>query len=91
MSACCMCGTSYHAGITVHDFKFDEPRTPHDWHFCPNCSVTTGVRMISNALTPEEFKKLRAQVDVVTFQLHEDFYDDEGNALQPVGHLAYGS
>ena len=81
MSACCMCGTPY-PGITVHDFKFDTPRTPHDWHFCPNCSATTGVRMINRALVPEEFNKLCDQVDMITFNLHEDFYDGEGNALQ---------
>jgi hypothetical protein len=35
-------------------------------------------------LSPEEWKKLTRTHDENEFLLHEDFYDEDGNALQPV-------
>lgn len=41
------------------------------------------LRLIRKSLTPEEWRALVKTHGQDSFQLHEDFYDDEGNALQP--------
>ena len=84
MAACVECGERVE-GCTVHDFKFDEQRTRIEWHFCPNCSVGLAVRLLRHALRPDEVKLLWERAGMETFMTHDDFYDEEGNALQPFG------
>lgn len=44
----------------------------------------TLIRLIEHNLTKKEYKVLSKKYSKDNFHLHEDFYDDEGNALQPM-------
>lgn len=47
---------------------------------CGNCLL----KLVIHSLSPEEFRGLIASGHHENeFYLHEDFYDEEGNALQP--------
>lgn len=76
---CVLCGSPI-LGATIHDFKFDEKRTNIDWPVCPNHLATWVVRR----LTPVEVKMLRQIAGCETFATHEDFYDEDGNSVQPM-------
>ncbi len=41
--------------------------------------------MIQCALSPSAFKEMLEVAGGITFNLHSDFYDDDGVALQPHG------
>lgn len=84
MFSCCICGESLE-GITIHDFRFDENRTRIDWQFCPNHSILVGLRTIQHALRPDEWAFFMSRAGMTTFMLHDDFYDEDGRALQPMG------
>ena len=50
------------------------------YHICGNCLQ----ELISYSLTPQHFKNLLKNGHSATeFYLHDDFYDDDGTALQP--------
>ena len=44
----------------------------------------TMMRLIAHSLQPIEWKCLVALYGSNQYMLHDDFYDDEGNALQPM-------
>jgi len=49
---------------------------------CMNCLIA----LVNCALIPKQFKNLLKNGHVDTeFLIHSDFYDEEGNALQPHG------
>lgn len=76
---CVLCGCDI-KGITVHDFKFDDERTEVDWQLCPNHAIFWMLRRLS----PEQVQKIRELAGGDTFHTHGDFYDKEGNSIQPV-------
>jgi len=48
---------------------------------CSNCLIM----LVSRSLSPQQyFNLLKNNHDENEFLLHSDFYDDHGNALQPV-------
>ena len=70
-------------GATFHDFKFDKDGTPIHWALCRNCTVL----MANLSLESWMVKKLWGIAGGETFLTHYDFYDEDGNALQPSGGL----
>jgi hypothetical protein len=76
---CFACGAGMR-GITVHDFKHNDSNENIDFQFCPNHAIMWALR----SLNPETIKKMRAHAGCETHTTHEDFYDENGNALQPV-------
>lgn len=53
---------------------------PVTYNICGNCLQ----ELISYSLTPQHFKNLLKNGHSETeFYLHDDFYDEDGNALQP--------
>lgn len=61
----------------------------HEEEYCLN--KNTMKRLIYHNLTPDEWKILHKKYVEPTgtfkFMLHDDFYDDEGNALRPKSYL----
>ena len=54
---------------------------------CHNCIS----QLINTNLSPTQFRNLiRNGHSYTEFYLHEDFYDEEGNALQPQNELKEG-
>lgn len=80
---CCLCsanGIANSAVATVHDFKFNEARTDVQWHVC-EIHARTFERL---NLHPNDVKALTKIAGVrETFMTHSDFYDEDGNAVQP--------
>lgn len=76
---CCLCDEGgENACATIHDFKFDDDRTEMEWKVC-------GVHaraFIRHTLKPADVKTLIAVAGCQTFLTHDDFYDEDGNALQ---------
>jgi len=70
-----------HAAATIHDFKFDEARTPFDYAVCANHLCT----LVLRCLPPADVLRLRRLAGADVFNVHDDFYDEGGNALQPKG------
>jgi len=50
------------------------------YHLCHNCLINLVMRNLSK----EQYHNLVAIHGSCTYLLHEDFYDDDGTALQPV-------
>lgn len=76
---CVFCGSPTSA--TIHDFKFDEERTRVDYEVCANHLVLLALCHLPKA----DVQKLRGLVDGEVFYTHGDFYDEDGEALQPKG------
>jgi hypothetical protein len=75
---CLLCDSQKVAAL-IHDFKFDEERTHVEYSVCLyHCK-----RLIRKNLKPADVLKMRAHFGIDTFQIHDDFYDEKGNALQP--------
>ncbi len=70
--------------MTCDICDYDKPLTliDHDVVFvlCPNHLF----KLVTHDLSPEEAKKLIKKHGNKTFYLHNDFYDDQGNALQRI-------
>ena len=77
---CFACGIGM-PGITVHDFKHSESHDEIDWQFCPNHAIMWALRR----LEPETIRKMREAAGCDTHTTHDDFYDGDGNSVQPVG------
>jgi hypothetical protein len=77
---CVICGSTV-CGAIIPDFKFDNEKTEINWVFCRNCSITWAVKLILCNLNNNQYKKLFS-IHGMTFLLHDDFYDEDGNALQ---------
>lgn len=75
---CVLCGSPSCA--TLHDFKFDKKHTDIDWPVCRKHLDS----WIKRHLLPEEVLKIRKLAGCDTFDTHDDFYDQEGNSIQPV-------
>ena len=62
-------------------FLRDEYNVLVTYKVCTNCLI----RLVNKNLTPEQFKHLLSKGHKDNERLlHEDFYDDDGNALQPL-------
>ncbi len=75
---CVLCGEEV-VDATIHDFMLDYTRRELDWDLCPNDLI----RWVGRRLTPVEVKKLRKLAGGDTFHTNSDFYDEDGNTLQP--------
>lgn len=79
---CTLC--EHDAAGVAHDFFFDDDRTPIDYPLCADCMTA----VVLHRLTPEQYRKLRDALGEtsadISFNLHSDFYDADGNAVQPV-------
>ena len=55
-------------------------RPDESYTVCPNCLVG----LVLTSLSPRQYLRAKAKGgDTNRFYLHDDFYDSEGNALQP--------
>jgi hypothetical protein len=73
---CVFCDHPFPAA-TLHDFKFDEARTPFDYAVCQNHLLLLAM----HRLQPADVLKLRKLAGSDVFNVHDDFYDEEGNAV----------
>jgi hypothetical protein len=65
----------------IHDFKFDEKRTGITYPACR----THFKAIFKHNLTKEEYFMLLAQIGQISFNIHDDFYTEDGLAVQPHG------
>jgi hypothetical protein len=77
---CVFCDRPFPAA-TIHDFKFDDARTPFDYAVCANHLTLLAMLRLPHA----DVLKLRLLARGDVFNIHDDFYDEKGNALQPRG------
>jgi hypothetical protein len=72
---CEFCGTT----LVTYTLA-DEKRDRESYIVCPNCLVG----LVLTSLSQRQFLRAKARGgDTNRFYLHDDFYDREGNALQP--------
>lgn len=76
---CLLCENNVAA--TIHDFRFDEEHTQLDYDVCANHLTMLALL----CLEPASVLKLRKLAKGDVFWSHDDFYDEDGNALQPKG------
>ena len=77
---CVFCGSQMIAA-KIHDFKHDGPSTRFEYDVCFNHIAP----LVKKNLQPADVMKLRKAAGGDVFETHDDFYDEEGNALQPKG------
>ena len=77
-TVCDSCGNGQHA-CTVHDFKMTPDHTPIEWGLCANCAVYWA----NLCLPPKTILKFRKMACGETYLTHDDFYDENGYAIQP--------
>ncbi len=75
---CVLCGAEV-VDATIHDVLMEDTSRELDWDLCPNDLI----RWVGRRLTPVEVKRLRKLAGGETFHTHSDFYDEDGNTLQP--------
>ena len=75
---CLICGSKTVAA-NVHDFRLDEKRTFVSYELCgEHLKYLAGLCLI-----PSEVSAIRGHAGCVTFNIHDDFYDNGGWAIQP--------
>ena len=79
---CCVLCDAQVRGATFYDFKFNKERTQLSWDMCPNHTIRCAMRMLSNS----DVLLLRNLAGGETFITHDDFYDENGESLQPIGN-----
>lgn len=70
--------TEENYAVKLDDFNKSE----NGDHFCLSADIFK--RLISHNLKPKEHKKLVELHSWITYLLHDDFYDEKHNALQPI-------
>lgn len=74
-----MAGCECECGFGVQVMLRDDTS---EFHLCMNCLIS----LVNLNLTKEQYRALiEIGHDRTEHLLHDDFYDDEGNALQPRG------
>jgi hypothetical protein len=80
---CFFCGKPA-IGLCV-DFKMDQKADPRDVEYAACAEHLEALAM--RDLHPGEVSKLRDFYGEDTFMVHDDFYDEEGNAVEPAKKL----